>query len=358
MSRKYALVVFLVAALCVGCSKSDNKQVDGGDRPAAAVTGPAVTRVSDERLVDAGSDTANWLSHGRTYDEQRFSPLDQINRDNVGELGLAWYFDVPTRRGMEATPIVVDGLMYVTGSWSIVYALDAATGEELWRYDPKVPKSWAQYACCDVVNRGVAVWEDSVFVGTLDGCLVALDAATGKERWRTDTIDRQAPYTITGAPRVVNGLVVIGNGGAEFGVRGYVSAYDAETGEHALALLHRARQPRGRLRERGPGEGRADLDRRVVEDRRRRHGLGLDGLRPGARPALHRRRQRLALEPEVAQPRRRRQPVPVLDRRAAPRHRRVRLALPDHARRHLGLHRDPAHDPGRPRDRRRRRARC
>ena len=231
MSRKYALLAFLVTALCVGCSKSDNKPGDGGDRPAATITGPAVTKVSDERLVNADSDTANWLSYGRTYDEQRFSPLDQVNRDNVGELGLAWYFDVPTQRGMEATPVVVDGRMYVTGSWSIVYALDAATGKELWRYDPKVPKSWAQYACCDVVNRGVAVWEDSVFVGTLDGYLVALDAATGKERWRTDTIDRQPPYTITGAPRVVNGLVFIGNGGADLGVRGYISAYDAKTGE-------------------------------------------------------------------------------------------------------------------------------
>lgn len=232
MSKKYALVVFLVTALCVGCSRSDDKQaVDTGKGPAAAVSGPAVSEVSNERLVNAGSDDANWLSHGRTYDEQRFSPLDQVNRDNVGELGLAWYFDVPTQRGMEATPIVVDGRMYVTGSWSIVYALDAATGKELWRYDPKVPKSWAQYACCDVVNRGVAVWGDSVFVGTLDGYLVALDAATGKERWRTDTIDRQPPYTITGAPRVVNGMVFIGNGGADYGVRGYISAYDADSGE-------------------------------------------------------------------------------------------------------------------------------
>lgn len=132
---------------------------------------------------------------------------------------------------MEATPIVVDGRMYVSGTWSIVYALDAATGEELWRYDPEVPKPWAQYACCDVVNRGVAAWGDAVFVGTLDGYLVALDAATGEVRWRVDTIDRQPPYTITGAPRVVKGRVIIGNGGADLGVRGYVSAYDADTGE-------------------------------------------------------------------------------------------------------------------------------
>ena len=103
----------------------------------------------------------------------------------------------------------------------------------LWRYDPEVPKPWAQYACCDVVNRGVAVWGNSVFVGTLDGHLVSLDADTGAVNWRIDTIDRKAPYTITGAPRVIKGNVIIGNGGADLGVRGYVSAYDAETGDMA-----------------------------------------------------------------------------------------------------------------------------
>ena len=235
MSMKNTLIPLLVAALAAGCGgsrDSSNEQVASHDSsPAVIAMGPAVTSIDRARLVAANNDASNWLSHGRTYDEQRFSPLEEINRENVGELGLAWYFDVPTQRGMDATPIVVDGRMYVTGSWSVVYALDAATGEELWRYDPKVPKSWGQYACCDVVNRGVAVWGDSVFVGTLDGYLVALDAATGEERWRTDTINRKAPYTITGAPRIVNGLVVIGNGGADYGVRGFVSAYDADSGE-------------------------------------------------------------------------------------------------------------------------------
>ena len=229
MSGKKVVSTLLAALLACGCGGSNDAQ---DKRPAADDSSiPGVTAVDEKRLVAADSEASNWLSHGRTYDEQRFSPLDQIDRDNVGDLGLAWYFDIPTKRGMEATPIVVDGRMYVTGSWSIVYALDAATGEALWRYDPQVPRSWAQYACCDVVNRGVAVWDDSVFVGTLDGYLVALDAKTGEERWRTDTIDRKPPYTITGAPRVIDGLVIIGNGGADFGVRGYVSAYDADTGE-------------------------------------------------------------------------------------------------------------------------------
>jgi PQQ-dependent dehydrogenase (methanol/ethanol family) len=152
-------------------------------------------------------------------------------RGNVGELGLAWYYDLGTTRGVEATPLVVDGVMYTTSAWSIVYALDAKTGREIWVYDPHVPKRWGQYACCDVVNRGVAAWNGRVYVGTLDGRLVAIDAATGKLAWEKTTVDQSLPYTITGAPRVVNGKVVIGNGGAEYGVRGYVTAYDAATGD-------------------------------------------------------------------------------------------------------------------------------
>ncbi|MGI9295810.1 MAG: PQQ-dependent dehydrogenase, methanol/ethanol family [Pseudomonadales bacterium] len=222
------LIAVSLMASCGSREPEDRTIPDAGDGVAET---NAVTLVTAERLLAADADNSNWLTHGRTYSEQRFSPLSQINTENVADLGLAWYFDVPTERGMEATPIVVDGRMYVTGSWSIVYALDAATGKELWRYDPGVPKSWAQYACCDVVNRGVAVWQGSVLVGTLDGYLVSIDAATGEERWRTDTIDRKPPYTITGAPRVINGLVVIGNGGAEYGVRGYVGAYDAVSGK-------------------------------------------------------------------------------------------------------------------------------
>ncbi len=218
-----SIIFVAVLAVVAGCGKEQSAET--------AVPESSITPVTKERLLAAADEPGNWMSYGRTYDEQRFSTLEDIDTTNVGELGLAWYFDVPTERGMEATPIVVDGRMYVSGSWSIVYALDAATGKELWRHDPKVSRAWAQYACCDVVNRGVAVWGDSVFVGTLDGYLVSIDAETGEEIWRVDTIDRQPPYTITGAPRVVNGLVVIGNGGAEYGVRGFVTAYDAVTGE-------------------------------------------------------------------------------------------------------------------------------
>lgn len=192
---------------------------------------PAVTTVDRERARSAGDDAGNWLLHGRTYDEQRFSPLTTINTANIDQLGLAWYFETGTQRGLEASPIVVDGRMYTSGPWGVVFALDAKTGEQLWFYDPDVDKSRGFYACCDTVNRGVAVWGDKVYVGTLDGRLVAINALSGSLAWQTQTFDLSQPYTITGAPRIIDGKVIIGNGGADFGVRGYVTAYDAETGK-------------------------------------------------------------------------------------------------------------------------------
>jgi quinohemoprotein ethanol dehydrogenase len=172
----------------------------------------------------------DWPLHGRDAGEQRFSPLTSIDTTNVKQLGLAWQADLDSTRGLEATPIVVDGVMYVTSTWSRVFALDARTGAVKWTYDPEVPRAWARKACCDVVNRGVAVDRNRVFVGSLDGRLIAIDAKTGKRLWEKNTIDRTKPYTITGAPRVVKDMVVIGNGGADFGARGYVTAYDVKTG--------------------------------------------------------------------------------------------------------------------------------
>ena len=188
-------------------------------------------RITQDLLVNADSDAANWITHGRTYSEQRHSPLDQINTDTVGELGLAWFADMDTARGQEATPLVMDGKLYLTTAWSKVKAYDAATGEPLWEYDPEVPGETGVKACCDVVNRGLATWGNSLFLGTLDGRLVALDRNSGSVLWETVTVDQAQSYTITGAPRVIDGKVVIGNGGAEFGVRGYVAAYDAASGE-------------------------------------------------------------------------------------------------------------------------------
>ncbi len=185
----------------------------------------------------SGGDTAaadqEWGLHGLTSNEARYSSLNSIRRDTVGDLSLAWSYATGTHRGLEATPLMVDGVLYGTASWSIVFALDARTGQELWRFDPEVPGWKARHACCDVVNRGVAYHEGRIFVGTIDGRLIALEAKTGEPVWSTQTADRAKPYTITGAPRIVKDLVVIGNGGADLGVRGYISAYHAETGELA-----------------------------------------------------------------------------------------------------------------------------
>jgi alcohol dehydrogenase (cytochrome c)/quinohemoprotein ethanol dehydrogenase len=226
MTKRASLFGLLLAALAsAGCSS--------GAPPAEGAVSRGPAAVNTARLIAADAEPGEWMSHGRTYGEQRFSPLDQINTATVGKLGLSWFADLDSRRGQEATPIVVDDVLYVSTAWSKVKAYDAASGKLLWAYDPEVPGEWAVNACCDVVNRGVAVWEGKVFVGSFDGRLIALDAATGRELWDVNTIDRTKPYTITGAPRVVKGKVIIGNGGAEFGVRGYVSAYDADTGQLA-----------------------------------------------------------------------------------------------------------------------------
>ncbi len=191
----------------------------------------APAAVDDKRLAAADTDSNNWLSYGRTQDEQRFSPLDAVNTANVGKLGLAWYADLETARGQEATSIVVDGTLYVSTAWSMVKAYNAKTGAALWSYDPEVQRETLVKACCDAANRGVAVWHGKIYIGTLDGRLVALDAANGKPLWTTQTFDPKSKHTITGAPRIVKGQVIIGNGGAEYFTRGFISAYNAETGK-------------------------------------------------------------------------------------------------------------------------------
>ena len=215
-----SLMARLLCTLCVCCSFMGLDAV-------------AARPVDTARIAAADGEPQNWLSHGGTYAETRYSALASVGVGNVGQLGLAWFHDFDTSRGQEGTPLVVDGTMYVTTAWSKVYALDAATGRQLWFYDPKVPGEYGVRACCDVVNRGAAFYEGRVYVGTLDGRLVALDARTGKVAWIANTVDGVHSYTITGAPRAARGKVFIGNGGAEYGVRGYVSAYDARTGKLA-----------------------------------------------------------------------------------------------------------------------------
>ncbi len=207
---------WLLALLALACSR-----------------GPAA--VDRGRLL-RDDDPGQWLAAGRGWRGDRFSPLTAIHAGNTDSLGVAWEYEFRSHRGrvehgQEATPLVVDGVMYVSGPWGSVAAVDAATGAERWRYDPVVDGAYGRRACCGVVNRGVAAWKGRVYVATLDGFLVALDAATGRETWRTDTFtDRTRAYTITGAPIVAGNHVVIGNSGGEYGVRGYISAYHVETG--------------------------------------------------------------------------------------------------------------------------------
>jgi len=193
---------------------------------------PQSQESSKESIVNS-----DWPVNGLTDQAQRHSPLQMINKENVDRLGLAWkYGDFVVRgrvnRGNQGTPLVIDGKMYFTGPWSVVYAVDAKTGEELWIYDPEVEGAWARKACCDVNNKGVAIKDGKVIVGVVDGYLDALDIKTGERVWRTDTlIDRSKSYTVTGAPALAGDNVVISHGGSDMDVRGYVSAYNIETGE-------------------------------------------------------------------------------------------------------------------------------
>jgi quinohemoprotein ethanol dehydrogenase len=233
-------IILLAAALLLsacGAEPQDTAAPAAGVTAGATSTPPAETRVgpaavNEARLLAADAEPEQWMAVGRNYGEQHYSPLDTINRDNVSGLGLAWYVDFNIARGQESTPLMVDGVVYVTTAWSNVRAYDAVSGETLWEFDSEVPRDWGVRACCDVVNRGAALWNGKVFVGTIDGRMIAIDAATGTKVWETDTlISRELSYTITGAPRIVKGKVIIGNGGAEYGVRGYVTAMDTETGE-------------------------------------------------------------------------------------------------------------------------------
>ncbi|HEY6483394.1 MAG TPA: PQQ-dependent dehydrogenase, methanol/ethanol family [Steroidobacteraceae bacterium] len=190
---------------------------------AAAVAAPAAAAAADD-----------WKVAGGDPDGTYYSPLSGINASNIARLGFAWQYDLGTHRGQEATPIVIDGVMYTSGTWGYVYAVDAASGRQLWRYDPQAAHLAARQPCCDLVNRGVAVSNGRVYVAAVDGRLHALDARTGRKIWAVDTItDHSLPYSSTGAPLIAGKVVVIGNGGADMGhggVRGYVSAFDLASG--------------------------------------------------------------------------------------------------------------------------------
>jgi alcohol dehydrogenase (cytochrome c)/quinohemoprotein ethanol dehydrogenase len=215
---RLAWIAAVAAALVLaGCDKAP----EASPLPTAGVTDAMI----------ASAPEGEWLTYGRDYGEQRFSPLTAIDAENVGQLGLAWFADFETARGQEATPLMHDGVLYVTTAWSLVKAYDAKTGALKWAYDPEVPRKTLAVACCDAVNRGVALYGDKVYVATLDGRLVALNQSDGKVVWSKQVVPDTENYTITGAPRVAKGKVFIGSGGAEYRARGFLAAYDWKTGE-------------------------------------------------------------------------------------------------------------------------------
>lgn len=191
-------------------------------------------RVDSVRVSDSVREPGQWLTTGRDFSGAYFSPLAAINSDTVKQLGFAWEFKLGTSRGLEATPLVVDGIMYTTGNWGVVYALDAATGKLRWRYDPKSDPQVARFEQNDVVNRGLVVWQGKVYVVSSDCRLIALEAAAGFVLWQVDSlINHKQPYVCSGAPQIAGNLIVVGNAGADTsagGLRGYVTAFDSETG--------------------------------------------------------------------------------------------------------------------------------
>jgi quinohemoprotein ethanol dehydrogenase len=220
----------LLPLAIAGCQKTD--QVAAVD-PLAA---PAA--VTQERLLKGLEDTKQWPTYGGSYSEQRFSPLKSIDAASVGKLGLAWFADYDTNLDQHGTPLYVDGVIYVSTAWDKVYAFDAKSGKQLWQYNPKVPGEWLRNVCCGNVSRGIAAYNGKIYIGTMDARLVAIDAKTGKEAWVTDTIegdhnDPLSRFSITMAPRIAKGKVFIGASGGEYGVRGWIAAYDAETGKQA-----------------------------------------------------------------------------------------------------------------------------
>ena len=220
MSRLITTVLATLVALGSGLMTAE---------PATPAGGAA--RVTRERVDNADKEPGQWMTNGRNWGETRFSPLKQINDSNVSRLGLAWFAELNTYRGVEATPLVIDGVLYNVSAWSITTAYDAVTGKVLWTFDPKVPLEYARIACCGPVSRGLAAWHGKIYVAALDGRLIALDAKTGKSLWQTQTLDPGQPLSLTGAPRIAGGNVVIGNAGGDFGARGYMQAVDAETGK-------------------------------------------------------------------------------------------------------------------------------
>jgi quinohemoprotein ethanol dehydrogenase len=200
--RLICILLIASAVVLCGCGRKPPSAF-------ASASGDSTLSVDAERLANAAREADQWFTNGRDAGGTYFSPLTDVNRQTVAKLGFAWQYQLGTNRGLEATPVVVDGLMYAVGNWGRVYSLDAATGRERWTYDPQVDGQWGRYACCDAVNRGLALWKGKIYVGALDGHLHAIDAATGQRLWKVDTLIGRAqhlPYTSPGAPVVAGGV--------------------------------------------------------------------------------------------------------------------------------------------------------
>ena len=196
-----------------------------------AFSGAQAAGVTEEMLANDTASTGDVLTNGMGRHLQRYSPLDMLNKENVKNLQPAWAFSLggEKQRGQETQPIVHDGVMYITGSYSRMYAIDVMTGKELWQYDARLPEGILP--CCDVVNRGAAIYGDNIYFGTLDARMVALNQKTGDVVWNKKIADYKAGYSYTAAPLIVDGLIITGNSGGEFGIVGEVQARNAETGD-------------------------------------------------------------------------------------------------------------------------------
>ena len=251
MRNTQRLRLGLLAAALLGCLSACEKTSEprSGDAKAAMASETPAAAVNSRRLAAAATEPDQWFTPGRDGGGTYYSPLAAINDQNVERLGFAWDYKLGTKRGQEATPVVVDGILYASGNWGRVYALDAASGRELWTYDPQVDGQWGRYACCDVVNRGLAVWQGRVYVGSIDGYLHAIDARTGRRLWRVDTLPERKPdgfhYAVTGAPVIAGDLIVIGNGGADFqGGRGSLAAFALDSGAFKWRFYTVPRDPK------------------------------------------------------------------------------------------------------------------
>jgi quinohemoprotein ethanol dehydrogenase len=230
------LVPFVLAGCGQAADQSSSQQAPAAavEVADAAVAAPAAAAVDDARLLQGTNDPNLWAHYGGSYNEQRYSPLAAINTENAGQLGLAWYADYDTNQNQHGSPLYVDGVIYISTARNVVHAFDARNGERIWTYTPiMVPNP-----NLGLVNRGLAAYDGKIFMGMLDAHLVALDAATGEPVWNIDTVPEslglggmRSQYSITMAPRVAKGKVFVGGSGGEYGARGWIAAYDVETGQ-------------------------------------------------------------------------------------------------------------------------------